>query len=619
MKEISRVSYKILFLILAPTLVIAPNSFLDPINWPKQIIFVLVIPIILFELYIHFSSIITKKLLVPFILSASLLLIAAVLNYESLTTTLWGTWGRNNGLITSLLLIFIAFVVSILIRIDSFGTYLVKAISLCYIPATIYGLSQFIGFEPLDWSVKDQVFSVFGNTNFASTIFSLSALASLIVFFRLDTTSKFRLIYLAQGIGSIIVMLGTNSLQGPVALALGLGIWGYYGLKRKWGNYSRIFLGLGVSAFSFLLLSFFGFGPMGSLLYQYTLKLRSLYWLAGLKIGSTSPIYGVGVDSYGDFYRQNRSQETIELTSIDLTVSNAHNSPIQIFATLGVIGLIAYFVVMAPALLFAIKSVLKPSKELKTHEFAIVSLFLAAFSVSLISIDNISVAIPTWALSGACYGLYFQTKSAELIPLNQIVKLRKLSYGKSSFVRLDAMRPILLTSMTLLLFATTWYSSLVDREIVKYFREPYSSLSQAEKDRFVSEIFSLASNHPFQQSTQVNYLFDLIVRDPNYNIIAASVGNIGLAKFPLDYGTLDRVALIQERLGRWDEALKIRNTQLEIDPRHPRVRAYLAQDLIKIGKTSEAKYNIELATKWALAFSDQGTLKYLEELQELLK
>jgi tetratricopeptide (TPR) repeat protein len=173
--------------------------------------------------------------------------------------------------------------------------------------------------------------------------------------------------------------------------------------------------------------------------------------------------------------------------------------------------------------------------------------------------------------------------------------------------------------MTLLLFATTWYSSLVDREIVKYFREPYSSLSQAEKDRFVSEIFSLASNHPFQQSTQVNYLFDLIVRDPNYNIIAASVGNIGLAKFPLDYGTLDRVALIQERLGRWDEALKIRNTQLEIDPRHPRVRAYLAQDLIKIGKTSEAKYNIELATKWALAFSDQGTLKYLEELQELLK
>ena len=91
-----------------------------------------------------------------------------------------------------------------------------------------------------------------------------------------------------------------------------------------------------------------GRGPL-DFLYQYTFYLRTFYWKIGLKMGLENPLVGVGVDSYGDFYRGARPIEVIRLTTIDLTTHNAHNTLIQIFATLGILGLVATLLFVLPA------------------------------------------------------------------------------------------------------------------------------------------------------------------------------------------------------------------------------------------------------------------------------
>ena len=607
---------KILVLALLPALVISPTNFLDPINWPKQIALTSILPLILFELYTNFRHLIDFKSIEIkiFVSSIFLFIVSAFLNYQNFATVLWGTWGRNNGLVTYICLVLLALVVSYLVRVRENIEMIVRALALSFFPASLYGLIQIFGRDPLDWSVKDSVFSFFGNTNFASAIFSISALASIICVGTYRNSTSLKLVYLTNGLLSSIAMIGTNSIQGPVALIIGIGLWCYFLLRNKRESLARLYLTLSVSGGLIAFLGFLGAGPLGSILFQYTLKLRSYYWLAGLKMGMQNPIYGVGVDSYGDFYRQNRSLETIKTTSIDLTVSNAHNSAIQIFATLGILGLLAYLIIFIPAILFSIKMVMKSKYKFDPDQIAIATLFVSAFSLSMISIDNISVAIPTWMLVGACFGAYFQNKSGELLSAKKSLE----SYEKVSTVqyKLETLRPVLISSMTAAAFLLSWYSSTPERTIADSFRVPYQTLDQQAKDRFNGSLFNFIESFRILQPSHFSYAIQIINRDPNYRIIASKVSDTAVERFPIDFGLLDVAAVNKENLGRWEEALTLRKRQLDIDYRHPRVRAYLARDLVELKKFSEARSEISLAKKWAKEFSDTGTLQYLETLEK---
>lgn len=620
MKENLKLVRKIFFLIFVPSLIISPATFLDPINWPKQIALITTVPIILVELFRHFSSLIKLKSLEVkiFISALMLILLAAILNYDNIATTFWGTWGRNNGLATYLSLIAIAFATSFLIRIREFSHLLVKTISISVFPATVYGLIQLFGRDPLDWSVKNTVFSFYGNTNFASAIFALSSLASIFTLFYFKLNSQQRAFYFFQTVASVTVMMSTNSIQGPVAFAVGIAIWLFFILNARNLLLSRIYLFSAFVAGVTIFLGFLGSGPLGSYIFQYTLKLRTFYWLAGIKMGASSPLYGVGVDSYGEYYRQNRSIDTIKSTSIDLTVNNAHNSAIQIFATMGIFGLLSFLMIFFPGIILLVKSFGRRKSLGNESNIPLIILFASSFAMSMISIDNISVAIFTWSLAGACFGIYFQLRTGDTLSLEQFRKNNELKVNKARLVRFDSLKPIVTTALTAFVFFFSWYSSTADRTIVNAYKEPYANLDQVSKDKFVGKLFNFAETFPIFQASHLDYLMKVIARDPNYNVIAAKVSDSAISKFPIDFRLLDIAAVTKENLGRWEEASKIRLKQLSIDPRHPRVRAYYAKDLIELKQFSDVRKQIELSRHWSNEFGDKSTLIYLQQLEKLI-
>ena len=451
---------KTLILVLTPTLIISPTNFLDPINWPKQIALFGVLPIILFELYRHFRPVLLSNKIQNCIYLIALILFLApmILNWSGLTRTFWGTWGRNNGLATILSLLIIAYTTSILVKIEEFPRLITLFLSILFIPATLYGLVQAFLTDPLDWSVKGSVFSFFGNTNFASSIFALVSLASILCLTGFSNSAANKVLLTFQSVASFIVMIATDSIQGLVAFLIGLSLLIYFKLSLVREHLSRFFASIIVVIGSFTFISFLGIGPLGETLYQYTLKLRTFYWIAGLEMGFSNPIFGVGVDSYGDFYRQFRSLETAKTTSIDLTVNNAHNAAIQIFATLGLIGLTAYLLLFIPALVFSIKFLLKPQKNWSTNRATIVTLFIASFSVSMISIDNISIAVITWMLAGAVSGFHFQSKHNEKpVTFKSLEDLNNSKQFHKRNLSIDTIKPIALTALTFLFFLGSYF------------------------------------------------------------------------------------------------------------------------------------------------------------------
>jgi hypothetical protein len=125
-------------------------------------------------------------------------------------------------------------------------------------------------------------------------------------------------------------------------------------------------------------------------------------------MGSSHPLTGVGFDTYGDWYRRARDTQALIMPGPN-TVSNAsHNVGMDVFAFGGWPLLIPY---LGFVLLVAV-AIVRYSIKNKTYDGIFVTLTTAWIGYqiqSLISINQIGLAIWGWLLGGAILG-YTQIK-----------------------------------------------------------------------------------------------------------------------------------------------------------------------------------------------------------------
>ena len=93
------------------------TTFLDPVNWPKQIALFSTVPILVHSLSQNMKNLmgLVKRPLQTanvFIISFLLVLIAMIGSDEHISRKLWGVFGRNNGFVTTSCLLLIGIVVS---------------------------------------------------------------------------------------------------------------------------------------------------------------------------------------------------------------------------------------------------------------------------------------------------------------------------------------------------------------------------------------------------------------------------------------------------------------------------------------------------------------------------
>jgi O-antigen ligase len=401
--------------LISATLLVTPNWALDPINPIKMLAVTAFGFMGLGVLLANQKVLALWRYKLPLILIASFLawqLIVILVSGGEILQQIFGTTGRNTGLITYLAFS-ILFVVSIAGSSSSFLNRFLLVSLVVGVASLGYGLVQALGGDPFDWNNPySPVFGFLGNPNFQSSL--LGILGSVVFAQLLSSSIKYQIkgAYLVYLLLTVYVIRETASQQGFLVLLIGssisLGIFVYQ--RSKALGYS--YLGLALVGFVAVLVGTLNKGPLASLLYKDSVTYRGDYWSAGWKMTLDNPIFGVGLDSYGDWYRRSRSIEATLRRGPEIVSNAAHNVFLD-FSSYGGFPLVFLYMALMGLVVVSAVKVIKRSQGFNAGFIGLFGGWVAFQAQSIISINQIGLALWGWVLSGLIIGYEINTRNTE--------------------------------------------------------------------------------------------------------------------------------------------------------------------------------------------------------------
>ena len=269
-----------------------------------------------------------------------------------------------------------------------------------------YGLLQSSGIDFVQWNNPyNSVISTVGNPNFSAAI--MAVLATII--FGPVLNSNYNKVVQIICFVTFIILLYTiyqsGARQGLIAIALGVGSYLIVFIHSKNRKLGYLALGSGSLVSLIAILGMLQIGPLTNLLYKSSVTVRGYYWRAGIQMLKDHPIFGVGLDRYGAYFKQYRESTYSLNYGFDITSTNAHNVPIQIFSTSGALVGICYLAILAFVIRRGVIGIKNNSGNNRLAIASVFSAWLAFQAQSIISIDNIGITVWGWMLGGAVVGL----------------------------------------------------------------------------------------------------------------------------------------------------------------------------------------------------------------------
>jgi hypothetical protein len=127
-----------------------------------------------------------------------------------------------------------------------------------------------------------------------------------------------------------------------------------------------------------------------------------------------NPIFGVGLDSYGDWYRRSRTIEATLRRGPDITSNAAHNVYLDISSYGGFPLVLIYVALVVMVAICAVK-VIKRSKAFNAGFVGLVAGWVAFQAQSIVSINQIGLALWGWVLSGLIIGYEIKTRNDDVL------------------------------------------------------------------------------------------------------------------------------------------------------------------------------------------------------------
>jgi O-antigen ligase len=315
----------------------------------------------------------------------------------------YGQSGRQTGLLAYLSLSIIFLAAASLRQLRNIRNVLgalifAGAFNIIYCAIALWGK------DPIPWTNPyGNILGTFGNPDFISAFLGLSITSALALAFRKGQALAFRAVVIPGFILGLYEIKRSHSIQGLVVTGLGLGLLGFFLIRAR--TQGKVFISIYTILVSvvglFAIAGALQKGPLSTYIYKRSVSLRGSYWHAGLKMAQEHPIFGVGYDTYGDWYRRSRSLKAATTLPGPTVMSNAsHNVFIDAMATNGLIYFAFYLGVIVLVLVASIKVI----KRNRQYDGIFVALFIAWSGYQLqsfVSINQIGLAIWGWILGGA--------------------------------------------------------------------------------------------------------------------------------------------------------------------------------------------------------------------------
>jgi O-antigen ligase len=496
------------------SLFIVLQSVTDPVNATKLSV-AGALGVSLFALFAVFAGKALFAQFKYFLLATVIFLLASVsaaINSEApLAQNLYGAYGRNTGLIAYSVLSMVA-IGTLLLKSEGNFKKIVWGLQFVGVVNVLYCAWVIVFGDFLSWSNPyGNILGLFGNPNFISAFLGMF-IATLMAFAASKQASwKYRIGALILGLVAYYEIVDSSSIQGIVVTFGGIGIVGFFAVRAyiKQAFVTYLYL-LSVSIVG--VIAIFGTLQKGPLAFVYktSVSLRGEYWRAGIKMGSDHPLTGVGMDSYGDWYRRARSENAATVLPGPKTVTNAsHNVVIDFFAYGGWPLLLAYLALLLLAAIAVIR-VLRRSKSYNPVFVAMVAAWTCYEVQSLISINQIGLAVWGWLLTGALISYEVATRpenSTESVPVSG--KARVAARASSGVISPQLVAGIgavigLLIAVPPLSADTKWRSAIESKDANKVLATLESNyMNPTDSARLVQAVSLFANSNLMDQARQI--------------------------------------------------------------------------------------------------------------------
>ena len=487
---------------------------------------------------------------------------------------------RKNGLLAYVGLVIVLLYAS---RMINFGNILIvyKVVIFNCLALSIYGIFQILGKDFVKWdNPYNRMISTLGNPNFAS---ALLAVLSAISFFSIFLSSLhlfFKVIAVGAFSSGLVAIWGSNSRQGLLSLFFAVIFYISIALLLKNKKIGFMFIGSALLMSSLIILGMLQKGPLSALLYKDSVSVRGYYWRAGIEMFKDSPLFGVGVDRYGVFFKQFRELAYPLKYGFEITSSNAHNLFIQFFATSGFFVGIAYLILQVLIFHSGIKLIKMSDREQQKIVLGLLAAWLGFQSQSLISIDNIGISIWGWLLGGCILGL-----SNSVIRFTDNPPTQKSLKSGTKMFKLNLFQPIM---STLILVPTLIFvSSYVKIEQNLNYLKGISNPAYPENAPFVLDYFGRINSSPFADP-QYKFISAFYLLNMGYEQKAYETLKSLQKSDPINPGFLQGLAVVEESQNRKNDAILSREKLALVDPWNAENYASLIGLYISVGNLEKA-------------------------------
>ena len=547
----------------------------DPFNSPKLWVLMLAAGVLASYVFteknkLTFQSakvfLIVKIVIISFIL---VMIIVALLSYDT-QTALLGESFRKNGFITYLAfsVLFIAAV-----KFVRFENIFIGLRFMLYVGAITggYAAIQILNLDWVDWSSENLVISTFGNTNFSGAGMALFAIALL------GNLTIHRTNYWKIALNLIVFLIliygifQTNARQAILIFVLGstvyLSIYIFRYNKTIWMFFICVFF----LVLTTVALAIFKIGPLQSLIYKDSLAVRQYYWLAGLEMFKHNLIRGVGLDHYGLYFKEYRQVGYPLSYGWDITSSNAHNVPIQMFATGGLFLGLIYLIIQLIVLTCAINLIMKSTGVKQLVSTLLFAVWIAYQAQSLFSIEMIGISIWGWVIGGSIVGLSMQDENQEVKKSRHSIEL---NYRR---LVLAAIFMILILSMVVPMRQTEKLTFRLQFDV---------GADKAQQLENFNKSFNELLNNKYTSRDYKNVaIYRALNLGENQRAIQELEKQILINSRDLD--TLSLLVAAYEKIGNYDSAIFYRNLISKYDPWNAKNYLGLAQLYKQVGKYSD--------------------------------
>lgn len=486
-------------------------------------------------------------------------------------TAIFGEVQRRIGLITYLFLAIYLFASSKFIRYSSMSKlfYINAVIATAFV---IYGYIQTSGNDFVEWdNPYNSIILTLGNPNFASALMAILAVLCITAAVNDQTHISFKLVNVLLTLSLLYEIYLSNSRQGIVAFLLAISVLitvACFNRNKKLGVLALI-----VSIFAGIMavLGMLQIGFLTEYLYKGSISIRGFYWRAGLEMFLSKPFTGIGVERYGSYFKEFREVEYPLRYGFDITSTNAHSVPIQMFATGGILVGLSYLTLVSYIFYRGLLALRKYSGNQRLTVAGIFSAWLAFQAQSIISIDNIGLTIWGWILGGIVIGLSIFDSNLDQQSVSIFTKAKNYKFSLA--------QPLisgLISLVAVLLVSVLYRGETITMEVKKRFNVN-SSTQSADFYQQINRAFETPLIDPYYKLR----LVDILATTQSLDLAIGQIQTLNESD-PRNLDVLRVYANLMEFSRNFDQAVELRKQIAIYDP-------WDATNYLNLGRNFKAK------------------------------